>query len=395
VLIREPGSEPLLVTLDGFASRMVEPVPTTPRPGRDGNRIESDLLSVEVAPDGTLTIDDLERGERFTGLHALEDEADVGDLYNFCPVPDAPTWRSTTASVQVLAEGPTCWELELTYRADVPAGLEAAETVPLVVTTLVRLVRGSDRIEFETTIDNPARDHRLRVVFAAGEATGPVRAEGQFAVVERPWVPAEPRADWREPPDATQHTCGVVALGPLALITRGLPEYEARSTPEGAELCLTLLRCVGLISQPSNAIATRPHTAGPATPTPEGQCLGRYVCEYALQLRADELDAVTLLRTSQDYRSPPLIVSGGVEFAAPLRIEGDVVFSCLKVAETGEALIARVFNPGTELATARVDGPVTVERVRLDESSPVPVPDGVVDVAPGTIASLRLTLRPA
>src|SRR5262249_6391705 len=160
---------------------------------------------------------------------------------------------------------------------------------------------GSDRVEFQTTIDNRAKDHRLRVVFPVGRATGPVRAEGQFAVVNRPLFPPAPRTQWCEPPDATQHTGGAVALGPVALLTRGLPEYEARAGAGGGELCLTMLRCAGVISRPTGVIPTRPVGAGPHVGTPEGQCLGRHVLEYALQFEADELDEVALLRASQDY----------------------------------------------------------------------------------------------
>jgi alpha-mannosidase len=218
-----------------------------------------------------------------------------------------------------------------------------------------------------------------------------VRAEGAFAIVHRPLIPPAPKTEWCEPPDATQHTAGVVALGRIALITRGLPEYEARADAAGPELCLTMLRCVGLISRASGEIATRPLGAGPRLPTPEGQCLGRHVLEYALRLDADDLDDAALARESLDYRRPFVVVPRPMEFTPPLEVVGDVVFSALKGAEDGDGLILRVFNPGAEAATARVLGPVRVQRVRLDESRGTPLPDGTVQVAPGEIATLRLS----
>jgi mannosylglycerate hydrolase len=248
-------------------------------------------------------------------------------------------------------------------------------------------VRGSGRIEFSTVVENAAEDHRLRVVFGAGDVDGPVRAEGQFVVVERPLVPPAPRVRWCEPPDPTQHTCGAVALGRLALFTRGLPEYEARAS---SELCLTLLRCVGLISRASDEISTRPLGAGPRMPTPEGQCLGRHLLEYALRLDGDELSNVALLRESHDYREPFLVLEPGVSFEPPIGVEGEVVFSCLKGAEDGDGLVLRVFNPGPEPATVRVTGPVTARRTRLDESEDSSAEDHEHDVEPGAIASFRL-----
>jgi alpha-mannosidase len=377
-VVRIDGCEPMLVSLRGFEARAVEPVAGGAGEPRPGTVISSERFRVEALPDGTLAVDDLLSGRRFEGLHALEDEPDLGDLYNFCPADGATIWTPHHAAAvsRVLADGPLIWELEI--------GCSAPE---ISIRTIVRLVRGSGRIEFETVVENSGRDHRLRVVFPAGEVDGPVRAEGQFAVVERPLVPPAPRVRWCEPPDPTQHTCGAVALGPLALFTRGLPEYEARA---GSELCLTLLRCVGLISRANDEMSTRPLGAGPETPTPEGQCLGRHVLEYALRFDGHELDEVALLRESQDYREPFLVLESGIEFEPPLRIDGELVFSCLKGAEDGDGLVLRVFNPGSEPATASVAGPVSMRRTRLDESRTASVDDREADVGPGAIASFRL-----
>jgi alpha-mannosidase len=283
------------------------------------------------------------------------------------------------------------WELEVAYQGTLPAGADDPDPVPVGVTTVVRLAADSDRIEFVTTIDNAARDHRLRAVFPVGDEPGPVRAEGQFAVVRRQIGAVQPRTRWCEPPDPTQHAIGVVALGPAALLTRGLPEYEARAGERGSELCLTMLRCVGFISRASDEIATRPMGAGPRMPTPEGQCLGRHVLHYALRLDADGLHDVALLRASQDYRCPLLISPAPVTLAPPITLEGDVVFSCLKGAQDGHGLVLRVFNPGSQPAAARVIGPVSAQRLRLDETDGAPIDDGRLEVGPGEIATLRLT----
>jgi mannosylglycerate hydrolase len=394
-LVRPRAGGPMLVELAGFEARTLELAPAQTERPREGDRIESDRFSVQAAPNGTLAIQDLRSGRRFEGLHALEDELDMGDLYNFCPLQGAEIRRPTEASTRILSDGPICWELQISSRADLPAGLDTelqsgSEAGAVSLTTVVRLVYGSGRVEFETTIENAARDHRLRVVFPVGDAPEPVRAEGQFAVVERPIDAPEPRTEWCEPPDPTQHTSGAVALGPIALLTRGLPEYEARRGADGSELCLTMLRCVGLISRATGSISTRPLGAGPERATPEGQCLGRHTLEYAIRFDADQLDDIELLHASQDYRCPFLVVPSGVEFEPPLELDGDVVYSCLKGAEDSTGLIARVFNPSSHAATARVLGSVTVDRVRLDETGATPIPTRVVEVGPGEIATLRL-----
>jgi len=400
-VIEVPGFEPLPVQLDGFAARTVEitPPPSRPGEGTAGNAaIENDRFRVEAVSDGTLTVIDKLGGRRFEGLHALEDELDMGDLYNFCPVDGTPAWRSEHASVRVLRDGPTVHELELRVDAERPAGLDAdfqplAETLPLRLSTVARLVDGSPRVEFRTTVENATRDHRLRVVFPVGAAEGPVRAEGQFALVRRPLVPPPTRSEWTEPPDPTQHTLGAVAIGPLALVTKGLPEYEARADGDGVELCLTLLRCVGVISKATGVLATRPQSAGPQLSTPEGQCLGRHESEYALLPDGGALDAAALLRAAQDYRYGFLTVPERVRLDPLLELEGEVVFSCLKGAQDGDGLILRCFNPAETPATARVGRSLAVSRNRLDETNDEPIPDGVLRLQAGQIATLRLRRR--
>ena len=183
-----------------------------------------------------------------------------------------------------------------------------------------------------------------------------------------------------------------MALGPLALVTKGLPEYESRPADEGAELCVTLLRCVGVISRRGGEIATRPVCAGPPTETPDGQCLGRRRFEYALIPGADELDDADLLRASQDYRYGFLVTPQPVRFDPPVHIDGDVVFSCLKGAEDGDGLILRCFNPEDRAREHRDRRRVRHScRTRLDETEEAG--HGGFELGPGEVATFRLRQR--
>jgi alpha-mannosidase len=349
-----------VVDLPGFGGARVTLRAARRRP-EDANAIENDCYRVTARANGTLDVRDKRSGDVHRGLLRFEDEPDAGDLYTFCPAP-GPRWRSDAPrgdrSARVLRTGDVS-ELELR------SGRR--------IRTLVRLVDGVDRIEFETHVENRHRDHRLRVAFSGAKA--PVRAESAFAVVER--RPVAPRVRWHEPAAATQHTGGAVAAGGLALFTKGLPEIELR----GGELLLTLLRCVGRIAQPPG-LATRPGGAGPPTPTPGGQCLGRHRFEFAV--RFGELSEVELLRASQDYRFDFLEVPAGEPVPPPLALDGDLVFAALKGAEDGDGVVLRVFNPGRRTATLRASLPL--ERCRLDETRA----GGSARVRPGEIATFRL-----
>ena len=293
--------------------------------------------------------------EPIADLLTFESEPDIGDLYTFCPGGKATPARLVSSkrngNSQVL-------EHEL-------PGIRVETTIS---------VRWLDRIEVESVVENEAEDHRLRVLIRSESTADEVRAESQFAVVHRPVVPPSPRADWVEPPVPTAHTLGAVGFGPLVLLTKGLPEYEASA--DG--LRLTLLRCVGTISR-APGLATRPVAAGPEIATPDGQCRGRHVFEYALRFDGEALSNAALVRASQDYRTDFL---RGDPFEPPLELGGDVVFSCLKQAEDGSGLVLRVFNPNPRPETVTLNMPA--RRIRLDEEERG---DGGLELAPGEIAT--------
>ncbi len=344
----------------GVGSALVNTLPYRRRRVVDGQLFELDGFSggrPEPLVAGETPFD----LEEIAGRLAFEDEPDVGDLYTFCPGGEVST-------------------AELVGSRRVDGGLVLEHELPgLRLETTLRTTPGLDRVELTTVVENEAEDHRLRVLVRADGDAEEVRAESQFAVLRRPLVPPPARAEWVEPPVPTAHTLGAVALGSLVLLTKGLPEYEA--SREG--LRLTLLRCVGLISQPSG-LPTRPLSAGPDIRTPDGQCRGRHVLEYALRLDGGELSNAALVRAGQDYRTDFL---RGDPFEPPLVLGGDVVFSCLKEAEDGDGLVLRACNPSDRPETLTLSVPA--RRIRLDEEEDA---DGGLELAPGEIATFRLRL---
>jgi alpha-mannosidase len=341
----------------GVGGALVNALPYRRRRLVDGEVYELDGLS-GARPEPFRSRGPLINYERIAELIAFEDEPDAGDLYTFCP--GGAVRRA---------------ELVGSHGGD---GLVLEHELPGVrIETTIRRPKGLDRFELTSVIENEAEDHRLRVLIRYDGAADEVRAESQFAVVRRPLAPLPPRVDWVEPPVPTAHTLGAVALGPLVLLTKGLPEYEA--SEDG--LRLTLLRCVGTISRPAG-MPTRPVAAGPEIATPDGQCRGRHVLEYALRFDGDGLSNAALVRASQDYRTDFL---HGDPFEPPLELGGDVVFSCLKQAEDGSGLVLRVFNPNAEPELLTLNVPA--RRIRLDEAEAV---DGGLELAPDEIATFLI-----
>ncbi|HEU5214438.1 MAG TPA: glycosyl hydrolase-related protein [Gaiellaceae bacterium] len=292
--------------------------------------------------------------EKIAELLVFEDEPDVGDLYTFCPLGQAVPARLVAS------------------RRDGDVLVLEHELPGITIETTMRSVPG--RVELTSIVENEAEDHRLRVLVRSDAGADEVRAESQFAVVRRPLAPPPTAVDWVEPPVPTAHSLGAVALGPLVLLAKGLPEYEASA--DG--LRLTLLRCVGTISRPAG-LPTRPLAAGPEIATPDGQCRGRHVFEYGLRFDGDELSDAALVRASQDHRTDFV---RGDPFEPPFELGGDVVFSCLKQAEDGTGLVLRVFNPNPQPESLTLSLPA--RRIRLDEDQDV---DGGLELAPGEIVT--------
>lgn len=190
--------------------------------------------------------------------------------------------------------------------------------VPIV--SRVSLCPGVCRVDVETTVDNYAQDHRLRVHFPVPAIVDHAHTEAHFHVARRPvsQVPAEADTrDWVEQPVPTvpQRGWADVSDGQVGLMVanRGLPEVEF--IPDGAEtvIALTLLRCVGWLSR--DDLHCRQGPAGPRHFTPEAQCPGRHVFHYALIPHAGDWNQAHA--QAEAFRVPPRAVAATVH-AGPL-----------------------------------------------------------------------------
>lgn len=368
-----------------FALCPVSPAASTLTPA-EGYGIQNEFYSVEVDPaSGTLTVTDKTSNAVLSGLHYFVDGGDRGDEYNYCPPEhdQLVTAPAAPPTVRLIESGPVRRTLEIVQTYRIPAGLAAGRTarsddvVDLPLTTRVSLSPGVRRIDLATTVENHARDHRLRVHFPTSICTDVSHAEGHFDVVTRPLALPQPGEDWPEQPVPTQHQRTFVdvndgAVG-LLVANRGLPEIEAIPGDKGVTVALTLLRCVGWLSR--DDMHCRQGHAGPGLPTPEAQCLGTYTFEYALVPHSGGWENayaqahafnVPLYGVAVPASDGPLPASlSFVEADA-----ADFVITAIKQAEDGGGLIVRGYNIGDETreVTVRLDRPFRrARRVNLNE----------------------------
>ena len=379
VRILEPASleiELLARDVPGLGYKTYRLAPGQPTAGPDLGGpapapIENEFFRVEADPDtGTLTVTDKETGLVLPGLNRFVDGGDRGDEYTFTPPerdliidrPDAPPAISRCESS--LGAG---LEIEQIYR--LPQALDDQDRsgrsdrlVEVPIRTRVSLTPGVRRVEFETTVDNRAEDHRLRVHFPTPIVTDRSWAESHFDVVERPIALPAGTAGWAEQPTGCHPQLGFVDVSDgrrgLMLLNRGLPEYEVLpGQGQGVTVALTLLRCVGWLSR--GDLHNRPAHAGPAEPTPEAQCPGVHTFHYALAPHAGNY--LTAMREAAAFAAPLRAVSTLVH-DGPLPPQGSfievspaaVVVTCVKPPEEGDGLIVRLYNAAPVAVQARL-----------------------------------------
>lgn len=228
------------------------------------NTMENDLLKVEILKNGHLNILDKKTGRKFENLLQFEDLGDLGTEYTFVPVPeDQPILTGNTpAQIRLVCDEEYLAEYEIKTIMEIPAsqdetadaqrasylglkernGGRSEETVKLPIVSYVSLSKSGCAVKVRTTIDNHAKDHRLRVLFPTRMKVSKHRAESIFEAAERD---NQHKETWTYPSGCERQQDFVMMqddISGLGIGNKGLHEYEI--LPENV-IAVTLLRAVG------------------------------------------------------------------------------------------------------------------------------------------------------
>ncbi|CAI6083164.1 alpha-mannosidase [Cohnella sp. JJ-181] len=323
---------------------------------KDGSAIlENAYLRIQVHAGGTLTLEDKATGHTYRDLLALEDTGDIGNEYMYRAAEEAQPIVTGVGRV-VLEDRSTAGRasVSIQHRLELPAGREgnrrSAATIGQEVEVVVSLDAGAGRVDVAVSLDNGARDHRLRALFPSDADTAYVHADAPFDVVKRT---IEPWAGWSNPA-RNERMQSFVDLSDgergLAIVTAGLPEYEALRD-DCRTIALTLLRSVGELGDWNYF------------PTPGAQCIGPYACRFAIvPHRGDYRPAV---RAAQAFNAPLRAVRTGVHAGAlPAALSwatidspsGAVAMTALKKADRAGGVLLRLVHLGEETETIEATG---------------------------------------
>lgn len=338
----------------------------------------------------------------------FDDGGDVGDEYRYVrPLQDrVVTTEGSSPQMEIIDHGPVSstvcvrWNMKLPVSATPDCRGRAEETVDCPVTSWITRSDKSPRIDVVTEVGNYAKDHRLRVVIPTSLVTDVVHADGHFDVVTRPirppaeWEDAAPYYPMRAWVDLNDGNQG------LALINKGLREFEVLADKTGNAIAVTLLRCVGRLSGGGDTPT--------AIPTPGAQCIGKYRFEYAILPHRGSWQNARVWEQARQHNVPLIYRQTGAhegdlppETSFVVVTPSELVVSAIKKAEERDSLLVRLYNITDEIihqGQVKVADAVSCHVVNLNEEPSnelVMETDGSVllDVLPKKIVTLEFRLR--
>lgn len=263
---------------------------------QSGRIIENGPLHLTIEKNGTITMEDRKNKRKLNNLHIFEDIGDIGNEYIFKqPFCDQPILSSNkeNSEVKVLVDTPEIAKISILQEMEIPVSADerlekeqqmvvefryrkaerSKEKRILQIKTIMIIRKDSKKIDFETTLDNQMKDHRLRVLFPTKLHVEHHEADSIFEVVKRPNHVSK---SWENPTNP-QHQQAFVNIHDeeygVTVGNFGLNEYEVT---EDGQIAVTLLRSVGELGDWGYF------------PTPEAQCLGEHRFNYSIELHGPE-----------------------------------------------------------------------------------------------------------
>lgn len=333
------------------------------------NVLENDLIKVEIQADGSFSLTDKKNGQVYRDLGVYENTGDIGNEYMYKqPDGEVPlTTKGLTADITVLEDTPYRASVEIVHNWSIPAMADSkldeeqhelvyypnrkaqrsSETVPMRIRTVVSLNRSGKGVEIEATLDNQAKDHRVRALFPTDLDASSHYVDSMFEVAKRD---NEPAAEW-ENPSYTAHQQAFVdvtaAAAGLTVANQGLNEYEVLRDGRNT-IAVTLLRSVGELGDWGYF------------PTPEAQCIGVHTVRMEVIPHQGDGIASGAYAEAYQFQIPWTATQTGVHTgqvastSAPLAwSREELAFSSLKVNPNTGDLMLRWFNlAGTDAELA-------------------------------------------
>ena len=236
------------------------------------NLLENSKISIEIKGQ-KIEITDKVTQETYSDFIEFVDFKDHGDTYNFGPVVGDKGIKSKIISSKTRRKG----ELQC-------ALIVKFEIENTILNTEISLNKNSKLINFKINWNNKKKNHLLQVQFNLKEPIIKTFSEDMGTLIEREFDPNYdirknlPKTKGLEAKTNTAPMQSYVNTQGFEVVTKGLCEYEVKKNA----LLITLLRAIGIISNPQNPARSTP--AGPPIEVLGAQQLGENTAEFSIGL---------------------------------------------------------------------------------------------------------------
>ncbi|WP_078378757.1 alpha-mannosidase [Sutcliffiella halmapala] len=278
-------------------------------------KLENEKMTVSIHENGSYTIVDKHTGKVYDSLGIYEDVGDIGNEYMFKETGDGKreTTEHISSSLKPIENNGYRASVEISSSFLVPKSADeqlkeerenlvwhpkrtagrTEEKVPLTIKTVLTLEKEAKGLQVEVTIENTAKDHRLRALFPVGEGNTQHYADSIFEIAQRS---NKPEQQWKNP-TFDHHMQRFVSLDDteygLTIATKGLHEYEI---VDNGTIAITLLRAVEELGDWG------------VFETPEAQCLGTSKVQFlVIPHKGNVLDSKAYL-TAYRYPLEPTVI---------------------------------------------------------------------------------------
>lgn len=233
-------------------------------------KLENDNVAL-IIKSGKITAVDKHSGQIYNDFLQFVDFKDKGDCYNFGPVVGDLGKKCSIVSSKVLRKGKLQCALAVAFKVN-----------NTILNTEISLNKGSRLFNFKINWNNKTKNHLLQAQFNLKEPIVKTFSEDLNMLIERDF---DPNYDIRENLPKVKGIEAKTNTAPMQrylwvqgfqVITKGLCEYEVKKN----SLLITILRSIGIISNPKNPARTTP--AGPPIEVPGAQQLGLNIAEFSI-----------------------------------------------------------------------------------------------------------------
>ncbi|RKX46298.1 MAG: alpha-mannosidase [Verrucomicrobia bacterium] len=370
--------------------------------GQGTDLLENEFLRVGVNADGTFDLTDKKTGRTVLGMHHFEDEGDTGDYWvYYAPYRNQIiSSRGFNSRIWMEDNGPLSATIGIETKMEIPAraeygnvkiqgyGKRSEERVEMQIISRITLNKGCPHVKIKTSINNPAKDHRVRLMIPSDIQTEFSDAAGHFTV-DRRGIVHEKDADGTFYPEMALRPQSVFASvndgeNGLAILNNCLTEFQLLDD-EHRTLALTLFRATrNRICAESRVSSEFPEKLG-------SQMLQTLEFEYAIYPHQGDWVEGNVFAEADKLNAKPVAVqisrnvNGDLPpVASHYAIDNDaLVLSAIKRAEDRDSMIIRLYNPTDEAQEGSIRFGLPVSKawknnlieVRGEE---IPVVNGVI-----------------